>query len=198
MNKHQKRACVLLLAGLLLVCTALGIHLAQLRQDAMAGQTAQLLLEQLELNRLPAPVPEETPGETQTDGQLPEKQHMGYGLIGSIAVPSVGIELPVLNDWDYDMLKVAPCRYQGSITGGDMIIMGHNYKSHFTPLRKVKVGAEVEFCNTAGKVFRYKVAAIEKMHRNEGYRLASAYPLTIFTCTPGGINRFVVRCELAE
>ena len=30
------------------------------------------------------------------------------------------------------------------------------------------------------------------------YRLASEYPLTLFTCTPGGINRFVVRCELIQ
>ena len=198
MNKHMKRACILLLAGLLLVCVALGIHLWQLRQETMAGQTAALLLQQLELNRLPMPETEEKPDSAPADTQLPEKQYMGYTLIGSITVPSVGIQLPVLNDWSDQMLKVAPCRYQGSISGGNMIVMGHNYKTHFAPLRKVTVGAEVVFCNTAGREFRYKVAAIETMHRNEGYRLASEYPLTIFTCTPGGINRFVVRCELVQ
>ena len=197
MNKHRKRACVLLLAGFVLICTALCIHLVQQKQDQMAGKTAALLLEQLELSRLPA-VDEEITESEKRDPQLPPRQYMGYPLIGSICVPSVDIRLPVLDAWDEAMLKVAPCRYRGSISNGDLIIMGHNYKSHFTPLRSVQLGAQVEFTNTDGKVFRYRVAAIETLHRDEGQRLDSTYPLTIFTCTPGGIYRFVVRCEAVE
>lgn len=196
MNKHRKRACVLLLAGLLFLCAALGIHLVQQKQDQLAGETATLLLQQLELNRVPAAV-EETE-DTQSDALLPERQYMGYPLIGSLSIPSVAIRLPVLNDWDEAMLKVAPCRYRGSISGENLIIMGHNYKSHFTPLRSVQIGAEVEFTNVDGKVFRYRVAEIETLHRNAGEQLDSDYPLTIFTCTPGGIYRFVVRCEAVQ
>lgn len=197
MNKHRKRACILLLAGFILICAALSIHLVQQKQDQMAGKTAALLLEQLELSRL-QPADGESPESEEADPQLPPRQYMGYPLIGSIRVPSVGIRLPVLDTWDEGMLKVAPCRYRGSISNGDLIIMGHNYKSHFTPLRSVQPGAEVEFTNTDGKVFRYRVAAIETLHRDEGQRLDSEYPLTVFTCTPGGIYRFVVRCELIE
>lgn len=198
MNKHQKRACVLLLAGLLLICSALCIHLVQLRQDTLAGQTAALLLQQLELNRMPDAVAGEQSDSAVSDPLLPARQYMGYRIIGSLQIPSVNIHLPVLDDWDEAMLKVAPCRYRGSITDGNMIIMGHNYKSHFTPLRSIQPGAEILFTNVDGKVFRYRVAAIETLHRNEGEQLESQYPLTIFTCTPGGINRFVVRCELQE
>lgn len=194
MNKRQKQGVLLLLVGVILVLCGLGIHFAQERQDALAGQTAALLLQQLDEKTLPP----ETETETQTpdrDPELPEKKYMGYTLIGSISIPSAGIRLPVLDDWSEDMLKVSPCRYQGSISGGDMIIMGHNYKSHFTPLQKIAVGAEVEFENTMGKVFRFRVAKIEYLHRTEGEALPSEYPLTVFTCTPGGLERIVVRCE---
>lgn len=197
MNKRQKQGMLLLLAGVVLVLCGLGIHLAQERQDTMAGQTAALLLQQLDQKALPS----ETETEDKTpdrDPEMPVKKYMGYTLIGSISIPSVGICLPVLDDWSEDMLKVSPCRYRGSISGGDMIIMGHNYKSHFTPLQKIAVGAEVEFENTLGKVFRFRVAKIEYLHRTEGELLPSEeYPLTVFTCTPGGLERIVVRCELA-
>lgn len=199
MNKKQKRGAILLLVGVLLVLCGLGIHLVQQQQDTLAGQTAAMLYQQLEQKTLPVtPTPEETPTEQpqKQDPQLPEKKYMGYTLIGSISIPSVGIQLPVLNDWSEEMLKAAPCRYAGSISGGNMIIMGHNYKSHFTPLHKIAVGAEVEFENVVGKVFRYRVASIEYLHRTEGEKLPSdTYPLTIFTCTPGGLERIVVRCE---
>jgi sortase A len=198
MNKHKKRACVLLLIGLLLICAALGVHVTQLRQDKMAGQTASVLLQQLELNQIPITDAQEQPDSAVSDPLLPQRQYMGYHMIGSLSIPSVNIHLPILDDWDDAMLKVAPCRYQGSISEGNLIIMGHNYKSHFTPLRQVRPGAEVEFTNVDGKVFRYKVAAIEILHRNDGAQLASSYPLTIFTCTPGGIKRFVVRCVSVE
>ena len=211
MNKRQKRGLALLAVGLLLVMCGLGIHLAQQQEDISAGQTAAVLLQQLDskipqLNYKPEnntqpsnPAPEDNTTEETVDPVLPEVQYMGYTLLGSISIPSVAIRLPVLDQWSEDMLKVAPCRYQGSITDGNMIIMGHNYKSHFTPLHWIAIGAEVEFENTVGKVFRYRVAEIEYLHRTQGEQLPSAeYPLTLFTCTAGGLDRIVVRCEAVE
>lgn len=197
MNKHQKRACVLLAAGIVFIGAALGIHLVQRHQDQMAGRTAALLLSQLELSRVPA-TGEQLPDGGVSDPLLPLRQYMDYQLIGSLSIPSVNIHLPVLDDWSEEMLKIAPCRYSGSLSGQDLILMGHNYKSHFTPLRQVQPGDQVTFTNADGKVFHYRVAAIETLHREEGEKLASAYPLTVFTCTPGGIYRFVVRCEAVK
>lgn len=195
MNKRQKRGMFLLVLGLLLVLAALGIHIAQEMEDRRAGQTAAMLLEQLDNKSLPIIGTQSGNREESADPAMPEKKYMNYTLIGSISVPSVGIRLPVLDGWSEEMLKVAPCRYMGSISGGNMIIMGHNYKSHFTPLQSVSVGAVVTFENVLGISYQYRVAKIEKLHRDDGEKLASDYPLTIFTCTPGGIERFVVRCE---
>lgn len=201
MNKRQKRGLVLLATGLMLVLGGLSIHLAQEQEDVSAGQTAAVLLQQLEdkTPQIDMDVQEpEAEAHEPVDPVLPEKKYMGYTLLGSISVPSVGIRLPVLDQWSEDMLKIAPCRYLGSLSGGDMVIMGHNYKSHFNPLHRIEVGAEVEFENTIGRVFRFRVAKIEYLHRTEGEKLPNGeYPLTIFTCTPGGLERIIVRCEAA-
>ena len=197
MAKVQKRGLILVLAGLLLVAVALGMHLMQKKQDALAGQTAQMLLQQLELNRLVIHQESNESPVDETPAVMPEKEYMDYRMLGSVQVSSVGVKLPVLSSWDEQMLKIAPCRYSGSIPEQNMIIMGHNYKSHFTPLHQVNVGDEVIFEDVAGIIYRYRVATIETLHRSQGELLPSDYPLTLFTCTPGGINRLVIRCETA-
>ena len=185
-----------------MVFAAMGIHLAQEKQDALAGEMAQVLLQHLQLNKISVDVPleieNEIPQETVTDipkiTEMPEKDYLGYSMIGTLRVPSVGIELPILSTWSYEQLDVAPCRYTGSIPEENMILMGHNYKSHFTPLHDVEVGAEISFEDVNGIVYRYAVAEIIHLHKTDGELLPSSYPLTLFTCTPGGQNRVIVRC----
>ena len=199
MNKRQKRGLVLLAVGILLVLSGLSIYISQQQEDIAAGQTAAVLLQQLEIKTSSVQMETEAVEQEPIDPVLPEKKYMGYTLLGSIRVPSVDLELPLLDQWSEKMLKVAPCRYTGSISGGDMIIMGHNYRSHFRPLHKVKIGAEVEVENTIGTVFRYRVVEIEVLHRTEGEKLPNAaYPLTIFTCRPGGLERLILRCEAIQ
>ncbi len=128
-------------------------------------------------------------------GEMPQKTLGGYALIGEIVIPSVGIDLPVLNDWSYDLLKIAPCRYSGSAEDGNLIILGHNYKSHFTPLKSVKVGDEVRFTDVNGFRHTYVVEEIETLHKTRLDDLTMTdYDLTLFTCTADGQSRFIARC----
>ena len=197
MGKKQKLGAILVAAGLMLVLCSLGIHLLQEQEEKLAGQTAEILLKQLENPTILSPKePENTV--TQHTSTLPTVAYMGFDMIGSIHIPSVGLHLPVLNEWNDESLKAAPCRYQGSIAEGNMIIMGHNYRKHFRPLHDVKEGAEVIFENVLSKQYKYRVAEIEYLHRTQGEALPSEYPLSVFTCTPGGLERIVLRCERAE
>ena len=190
--------------GIALIAISLGLHLAQENSDQIAGENSRILLRQLQLSNAPVAVPDRIPEATPTPEEplsepvaphsMPEKEYLGYSMIGTLRVPSVKVELPVLSTWSYDLLKVAPCRYSGSVAGEDMILMGHNYKSHFKPLHKVEVGDTVEFEDVNGVVYRYVVAQITTLHKNEGELLPADYPLTLFTCTPGGQKRIIIRC----
>lgn len=213
MNNRQKRGCLLVLLGLSLVFTAMGLHLVKERQDALAGENAQVLLQYLDLSRNTPSEPASptqpgapeadksagTPDETfPEEPDIPIKNYMGYNMIGTIEIPSLEINLPVLYDWSYDLLEVAPCRYSGSAAGDDFIVMGHNYNSHFTPLHWIDMGADVVFTDAVGKTYFYQVADIIRVHKNEAEKLASSYPLSLFTCTDSGQKRIVVRCEKTE
>ena len=49
----------------------------------------------------------------------------GNEYIGTITIPSINLELPVIKEYTIDKLNIAPCRYYGSINTNDLIICGH-------------------------------------------------------------------------
>lgn len=193
MTKRQKEGWLLVLLGLSMVLTSLMLHTAQERQDALAGETSEVLLQQLHLSRISVPNTLETQPEPDVV-DMAEKDYLGYAMIGTLRIPSLGMELPILSTWSEELLDVAPCRYSGSLPGEDMILMGHNYKSHFTPLHHITEGTTVEFEDVHGIVSRFVVEKTEILHERQLERLFSDYPLSLFTCTAGGQNRLVVRC----
>lgn len=120
----------------------------------------------------------------------------GREYVGFLRVPELGLELPVLAEWSYSGLRVAPCRYAGSVYAGDMVVAAHNYASHFGSLRGLSYGDEVSFVDVLGNVFTYRVASVEQLDPYAVEDMTeSEYPLTLFTCTLGGANRVTVRCE---
>ena len=127
---------------------------------------------------------------------MPVKEVDGNFCVGIIRIPSLGLELPVMSEWSYDKLAVAPCRYSGSVYAGDMVVAGHSYGSHFGSLRSVGYGAEVSFTDMDGNVFLYEVSSIEELDPYAvGAMTESDWELTLFTCTFDGSNRVAVRCE---
>ncbi len=222
MNKTT-RGALLLIAGLILVAASSVLYLLNERQDEMAGQTAGILLEQLQLNHsfvpggedpvpsapedstaapeFPSAPPEQLspqPQEMPEPTAMPVKLVAGYESVGVLRIPSVGLELPVLGNWDYDRLKLAPCHYSGTAAGGDLILMGHNYRSHFKPLYQVKPGDYVEFVDVTGTGYSYVVDRIDVIKGSEPEKLPADYELSLFTCTSGGQSRLVVRCRTEQ
>lgn len=134
----------------------------------------------------------------------------GYAYIGEIEIPSLQIRLPVMADWDYDRLKISPCHYSGSYLTDDLVICGHNYQRHFSPIKWINIGAEVNLITADGQVIRYTVSnretiqptAVKEMVQNrkntseEG--TAEDWDLTLFTCNTGGQTRCAVRCIRTE
>ena len=111
-------------------------------------------------------------------------------------IPSLDLELPVLSEWSYPNLKLAPCRYAGSAYTDNLVIAAHNYQTHFGKLKSVLEGSEVSFTDAAGNKFVYHVAAVEALTPQSVEEMtAGEGPLTLFTCTPDGKNRVTVRCE---
>ncbi len=77
-----------------------------------------------------------------------------------------------------------------------MVIAAHNYRSHFGRLGSLGLGEDVIFTDTDGNRFRFQTADVEVLEPADTEKMtAGEWPLTLFTCTPGGQSRLAVRCQ---
>lgn len=116
--------------------------------------------------------------------------------MGVISIPSLGIELPVIADWSYSDLRVAPCRYYGSIQEGNMVIAAHNYRSHFGRISELHSGDEIIFTDGDGLQHKYTVVQSEIISGNDKESMiehSDEWDITLFTCTLSGASRVTVR-----
>ena len=119
----------------------------------------------------------------------------GYAYIGYLTVPSQSLELPILLRCTEQNLKKAPCCYSGSVYSGDLVLAGHNYRSHFGKLNNLSVGDVIRFTNVFGVVSEYKVAELQQLRPTSVEAMKhSGFDLSLFTCTLNGNARFTVRC----
>ena len=120
----------------------------------------------------------------------------GYDYVGYVEIPMLELKLPVMADWDYTRLKVAPCRQFGSSRTDDLVIAAHNYESHFGHLKDLSVGSTVTFTDMAGIVNPYCVEKIETLNPDDVDAVQnSGYDLVLYTCTRGGRTRVTVFCN---
>lgn len=124
----------------------------------------------------------------------------GMNFLGILSVPSKNLELPILADYSYELLDTAPCRYSGSYDSDDLVIGGHNYRSHFSKLKSIKNGEEIFFTSFDGTVYKYSVLRVEILEPTQIEDLINKqntddWDLTLFTCTSSGAARCVIRCK---
>ncbi len=128
--------------------------------------------------------------------EMTEVEIDGYAYVGYLSIPGLELELPIMADWDYTRLKIAPCRYTGSVRGEDLVIMAHNYAKHFGGLSGLAEGDSVIFTDMDGIVTNYAVVAQDILAPTAVEEMTSGdFDLTLFTCTYGGKSRVTVYCD---
>lgn len=127
--------------------------------------------------------------------EMPAVESGGQAYIGVLSIPALGLELPVIEEWDESRLKIAPCRFEGSAYLDNLIIAGHNYRGHFGGLRNLRPGDQLSFTDMDGNMFHYTVEELETLGGNDLERLEGGeWDLTLFTCTLARTSRLVLRC----
>ena len=207
----KKTGIAIVTAGAVLILSALLLFLYNRYEDANAGQEAESLLASVEaaisaqaMDTTAATAPNrpdasEVPAPTPLDPEMPVVMLDGYEYVGYVEIPTLGLKLPVMSEWDYTRLKVAPCRQFGSSRTDDLVIAAHNYESHFGHLKDLSVGDTVTFTDMDGIVNTYCVEKIETLNPNEVDAVQnSGYDLVLYTCTKGGKTRVTVFCDREE
>lgn len=186
--------CIVL--GVLLMLAAGGLYAHNRYEDAHAGAEAQTVVQDLEekVVEKTETAAESTPEEMTAE--LPSVFVDGYDYVGVLTIPALDLRLPVMQDWSYPKLKIAPCRQYGSSRTNDLVIAAHNYETHFGKIGTLAVGDEVRFTDMDGIDNYYSVQKVEVHDPTDVDAVKnSGYDLVLYTCTYGGKTRIVVFCD---
>ena len=192
--------------GLLLIAAALLLTVYNIRESDRAGAESEEMVVRME--SLTADLPERLETEKKEfvpeykknpEMEMPTVEVNGQECVGMIEIPALGLKLPIISEWSDAKLKKAPCRYSGSAYLKNMIIAGHNYRTHFSGIKRLNPGDSVVFTDADGNVFSYEVAEIETVGGYDIEKMeAGDWDLTLFTCTNKGKARAAVRCREIE
>lgn len=128
--------------------------------------------------------------------QMPVVALDGNDYIGYLTIPELNLILPIMSEWDYEKLQIAPCRYKGEVKSDDLIVCAHNYPTHFQKIGELSSGSQITVTDMTGFVTTYQVIEVEILSSYDIEDMeSSGYSLTLFTCTYGGQNRITVRCD---
>lgn len=213
----KKAGIAIAAAGAVLILSALLLFFHNQQEDVQAGQEAESLLARVEAAIAeqtgtdptdptvwlsPVITAQDSPAEPSVTDAVPLDPEMpvvmldGYEYVGYMQIPALQLKLPVMADWDYDRLKLAPCRQFGSSRTDDFVIAAHNYESHFGRLKDLKTGDYVIFTDMQGVVNLYAVEKLGTVDPTDVDAVQnSGYDLVLYTCTAGAKARVTVFCN---
>lgn len=124
--------------------------------------------------------------------------------VGKIAVPSVGLYLPVIKGLSNQALATgaATMKAKQKMGQGNYAVAGHYLVNHnqalFSPLDQVQLGNPI-YITDLRKIYQYEVV-VKKVVNPYATRLINNVPgeklLTLITCADGGVNRLAVQGRL--
>ena len=123
----------------------------------------------------------------------------GYEVIGVVGLPDLRLSLPVLADYTQDLLAVAPCRYTDDLAlePGQLVVAGHNYRTHFGRLGELAPGSRITWQNLDGVTYTYTVTEVTEIDAGDREALEQGdWDLTLFTCDVTRTRRILVRAAL--
>lgn len=126
--------------------------------------------------------------------EIVELQVEEVSYMGTLEIPTLNLRLPIQTELTDDALKKTPCRLQGNMVSGNLIIGAHNYKTHFGYLNTLEVGDMAYITDLKGVVYTYQLEHLEILHQTDVEELIIGNPnLTLFTCNYDNRQRVVAR-----
>ena len=137
------------------------------------------------------------PGEF-SDSEMAAMEINGVDYVGLVEVPSLGIKLPIADQWNSNSLRRFPCRYYGSVYSSDLILGGSNQAGQFDFCEKLQLDDIILVTDMTGAEFRYRVSRIDRSGTADAARLMDGdWSLTLFTADRYDGKYILIRCEPA-
>lgn len=139
--------------------------------------------------------------QTNTQGEIPYIEYEGYQVIGTIQIPKIDLEYPILTETTDDSLKKSITRFgNGEVNGiGNLCLAGHDYinNSMFGNINKLENGDEILVTDLYGNTVAYTVFDKYNTNPDDISVLdsidSSKREVTLITCTNGNKDRLIIR-----
>lgn len=126
-----------------------------------------------------------------------------YDVDCVLNIPSLGINYPVLKEYNEANLKVSLNKFWGCNPNevGNYVIAGHNYKNKkmFGKLSQIKVGEICEITDLQGTTLQYKIYDKYVVEPDNTYCTSQLTDgkkeITLITCTNYGKQRLIVKAR---
>lgn len=188
-------------AGLCFIIASLSLIAYNRYDESRAQKSAESVLARLDMSVTESRAEGEIPDYIlNPDMDMPTLTVDGNEYIGILKIKSINLTLPVISECDNAKLRVAPCRYSGSVYLNNMIIAGHDYVSHLGYMFNLKTGDAITFTDTDNNVFKYIITEIDYLYSNQTEEMLAEgnWDLTLFTCTYSGRQRLTIRAKLID
>ena len=140
---------IMICLGILSLAGAGWLVARNLREQSTAEHLSQEVVRSLEIAVQEVAVSQEEEGletpdyQYNPDMEMPETQIDGHSYVATLEIPDLDLTLPIMSQLTMPKLKIAPCRYEGTVYKQDLIIGAHNYDSHFGRLKTLSYGSQI-------------------------------------------------------
>jgi LPXTG-site transpeptidase (sortase) family protein len=126
-----------------------------------------------------------------------------YNTVGTINIPSIEVNYPILSETSDDLLKVSVCKFWGSDPNevGNLCIAGHNYRNSkfFSKVLKLVVGDTIEITDLTGRTLTYAIYdkyTVDPTDVSCTSQITNGKKIvTLITCTNDSKQRVVLKAE---
>lgn len=146
---------------------------------------------------------EEDDTEETTYGTYTDSNGNEYDTIGTICIPSIDVEYPILSETTTALLKIAPCKFWGPEPNevGNLCIAGHNYKTDqfFSNVPDLVIGDVIEITDLSGRTLKYSVydkyTVVPEDTSCTTQETDGKKIVTLITCTDDNAKRVIVQAK---
>ena len=126
-----------------------------------------------------------------------------YKSVGTINIPKINVNYPILSETSDALLKVSVCKFWGSDPNkvGNLCIAGHNYRNSrfFSKVPNLVVGDTIEITDLSGKTLTYSVYdkyTVDPTDVSCTTQITNGKKIvTLITCTNDNKQRVVVKAQ---
>ncbi len=184
---------ILVILGFILILIASFLLIRNIYVDNRAGKLSNEVVEKIHKEL------EEITTNKEDNNKKETLKIDGNEYLGIISIPTLDLELPVMNDWSYKKMRISPGKYYGELENNDLVICAHAYKSLFRYIKDLNPKDILILTDINGNEHIYEVKLIEILAPEDiTEMIESEFDLTLFTCTNDNQNRVTVRLNRVE